>query len=132
MSNPSGTIAGAIFDALERNERIYPTIVHISRFIPANMKRSLLKRINPTVALGCLAVIIDPYSHAADPRVLLGWHVAYERDKTPWGLLGGSLKPKDAEKSDPADTVKREIREEIGLELTFRSFWGQSCELSQK
>lgn len=60
--------------------------------------------------LGAVGVIFNP-----DGQVLLVKHVFHP--KFPWGLPGGWV----GRKENPADTVCREIKEEIGLTVTIHN-----------
>lgn len=96
---------------------LYKIVVKIWGRTPPRLQTTILRRVNPSVTLGALAVIIDPYSERADPKVLLGWHPYRSRRGMAWGLLGGALKKRDQEVADPEQAVVREVREETGLDV---------------
>jgi 8-oxo-dGTP pyrophosphatase MutT (NUDIX family) len=96
---------------------LYKIIVKIWGRTPPRFQNAILRRVNPSVILGAIAVIIDPYSERTDHRVLLGWHPYRSRQGTPWALLAGALKRRDQEVADPGQAVVREVREEIGLDV---------------
>ena len=106
-----------LLEEAEARPDLYKYVVRIWNYVPARLKTSILRRANPKVALGAVAVIIDPYSQVDDPRVLLGKHAYHERDGTPWALLAGAVKKRDREVSDPAQTAMREVKEETGLDI---------------
>jgi len=96
---------------------LYKIVVKIWGYTPPRLQTAILRRVNPSVILGALAVIIDPYSERADPKVLLGWHPYRSRRGMAWALLGGALKKRDQEVADPGQAVVRELREETGLDV---------------
>ena len=101
----------------ERISSLYKIIVWIWGRIPPRFQNPVLRLVNPSVILGALAVIIDPYSERTDQRVLLGWHPYRSRQGTPWALLGGAFKKRDQEAADPGQAVVREMKEETGLDI---------------
>ena len=106
-----------LLERAERRPGLYKYVVGMWNYVPARLKTSVLRRVNPKVALGAVAVIVDPYSDVDDQKVLLGHHTYHERDGTPWALLAGAVKKRDREVSDPAQTVMREVKEETGLDI---------------
>jgi len=79
-----------MLELAEKVPRLYNIIIQIWKHTPPRLQNVLLRRLNPSLILGALAVIIDPYSEKDDPKVLLGYH-SY-RSRQPWALLGGALK----------------------------------------
>lgn len=61
----------------------------------------------PRVTMGVVGVLLDDLG-----RVLLAEHVYHPR--MPWGLPGGAINRGE----DPADALQREMREELGIEVT--------------
>jgi len=70
------------------------------------MQLLLLRFFTPRFFIGVVAVIIGE-----DGRILL-FHHTY-KSAFPWALPGGWMKRRE----EPAETVRREIREESGLEV---------------
>jgi 8-oxo-dGTP pyrophosphatase MutT (NUDIX family) len=71
--------------------------------LPAPVRRWLVRRGTPAYTLGAVAVV----EH--DGRLLLV-RLSYRRD---WGLPGGLLDRRE----QPADAVRREAREEVGIDV---------------
>ena len=109
--------ASGLLEAAEKTKRLHDLIVWIWGYVPFRIQNRMLRLLNPRLSLGALAVIIDPYSHPTDPKVLLGWHPYKLRQGAPWALLGGALKAGHRELADPAEAVKREIKEETRLDI---------------
>lgn len=61
----------------------------------------------PRVTMGVVGVLLDDVG-----RVLLAEHVYHPR--LPWGLPGGAINRGE----DPAAALQREMREELGIEVT--------------
>jgi 8-oxo-dGTP pyrophosphatase MutT (NUDIX family) len=101
----------------EKHPIVLRLVVKLWGYLAPSLQSSVLRRVNPQVTHGALAVIIDPYSEKNDPKVLLGWHSYRASQKIPWALLGGALKKRDEEWADPAKTVTREVREETNLDI---------------
>lgn len=70
------------------------------------MLRLLMRLIAPRHYVGAVAAVVN-----ADGKVLLAHH-SYRTDY-PWGLPGGWVEPGE----DPAETVRREIAEELELDV---------------
>jgi 8-oxo-dGTP diphosphatase len=76
------------------------------RHVPRFARRFLSRLAQPRFTVSASAVVIDPQG-----RVLLLKHVF--RPGSGWGLPGGFLKTGE----QPEAALKRELREEVGLEL---------------
>ena len=72
--------------------------------LPRPVRHRLVRYLSPTFTGGAVVAVTRP-----DGRVLLVTHVY----NTGWGLPGGLLDRGET----PAATVRREIREEVGLEI---------------
>ncbi|MCB2178433.1 NUDIX domain-containing protein [bacterium] len=123
MGKISGPSFENLFENIEKSYRIYKVVVWFWGLFPQKLKMNILRFFNPSVTLGALAVIIDPYSSPSDPCVLLGWHSYNEKQNMPWALLGGALKKRDKLVNDknesfiPVQAVVREVYEETGLDI---------------
>lgn len=72
--------------------------------LPKAVRRWLVRRVAPSYTVGGLCVV-----ERTDGRILLVRHAYRPR----WGLPGGFLKRGEA----PAPAARREVREEVGLEV---------------
>jgi ADP-ribose pyrophosphatase YjhB (NUDIX family) len=78
----------------------------IWRHTPATLRRLSVRLIEPRFRVTAGAVIVDEAG-----RVLLLKHVL--RKGSGWGIPGGFLEQKE----QPEEAIRRELREEVGLEL---------------
>jgi ADP-ribose pyrophosphatase YjhB (NUDIX family) len=76
------------------------------RALPKQVRRAVVRTIEPHFTVATGAVVLDDAG-----RVLLLEHVF--RTGSGWGLPGGFL----AKGEQPEDAIRRELREEIGLEV---------------
>lgn len=78
--------------------------LRVFRRLPAPMRRSVVHRIAPAFTVGAMCRI-----ERDDGRILLV-RLSYRHR---WGVPGGLLKRGE----DPADAARREVREEVGLDV---------------
>lgn len=76
--------------------------------LPKRLRRRLVRLVAPTFTVGAVCVVTDGHGH-----LLLVRH-SY---RTGWGLPGGLLRNGER----PADAGRRELVEELGLEVRLRS-----------
>lgn len=76
------------------------------RIIPARVRRAAVRAVEPTFTVATGAVVLDDTG-----RVLLLEHVF--RPGNPWGIPGGFIENGE----QPEDAIRRELREEIALEV---------------
>ncbi len=81
-------------------------LLFIWRWMPRWMQRLASLVVRPRYQVAVAAYIFD-----GEGKLLLCRHT-YRRDY-PWGLPGGDLQPGE----DPAEAVRREVREETGLRV---------------
>lgn len=74
--------------------------------IPAALRVNLIWYWQKKFTVSVAAIIINP-----DRKILLLNHML--RPLSPWGIPGGFIDPKE----QPADAIRRELREETGIEL---------------
>ncbi len=65
---------GTILEILEKYHRIHNIVVWIWTRVPQRIRPFFLRRVNPTVTIGVLAVIMNPEAPPEEPEVLLGYH----------------------------------------------------------
>jgi len=78
------------------------------RRLPRRLRRAVVRRVTPMFSVGAICLI-----ERDDGRVLL----IRQSYRTHWGLPGGLLQRRE----DPSDAAKREIKEEVGLDITLVS-----------
>ncbi|HUP27692.1 MAG TPA: NUDIX domain-containing protein, partial [Chloroflexia bacterium] len=78
---------------------------------PRRVRTALIWLLSPKFTVGVVALVLDE-----EGRVLLLRHT-YRRSR-PWGLPGGGLKPGETLE----ECLKREMREEAGMEIEIDSF----------
>jgi ADP-ribose pyrophosphatase YjhB (NUDIX family) len=76
----------------------------VFRRLPGRLRRSIVRVLSPTFSVGAIGLI-----ERADGRVLL-IRQSYRRH---WGLPGGLLQRRE----HPSDAARREIFEEVGIEV---------------
>ncbi len=76
------------------------------RALPKRLRRFIVRAIEPTFTVATGAVIVD-----AEGRILLLRHVF--RVGSGWGIPGGFI----AGREQPEAGIRRELREEVGLEV---------------
>ena len=81
-------------------------LLFVWRWLPGPFQRLASFLIRPRYSVAVTAVILDPQG-----QLLLCEHT-YRR-RYPWGLPGGDIKPGE----DPEAAIRREVREETGLEV---------------
>jgi ADP-ribose pyrophosphatase YjhB (NUDIX family) len=84
--------------------RIHRWLLLLFRRLPGRLRRTVVRVVAPTFSVGAVCVI-----ERADGRVLL-IRQSYRRH---WGLPGGLLQRHE----HPSDAARREIFEEVGLEV---------------
>lgn len=84
--------------------RLHLGLLRVYRLLPARGRRLAVRAIAPKYTVGTVCVI-----ERDDAAILLVRHTYRER----WGTPGGLLKRGE----DAAAAVKREVREEVGLEV---------------
>jgi ADP-ribose pyrophosphatase YjhB (NUDIX family) len=85
---------------------VKPVLSAVWRALPKRARRAIVRVIEPHFTVATSVVI-----HDDEGRVLLLKHVF--RPGSGWGVPGGFL----AKREQPEDAIRRELREEIGLEL---------------
>lgn len=88
----------------EAAQRVHLILLRTYRRLPVLARRWVVRAIAPSFTVGAICLV-----ERADGRVLL-IHQTYRRN---WGLPGGLLRRREA----PATAARREVREEIGLEV---------------
>ncbi|MCX7622020.1 MAG: NUDIX domain-containing protein, partial [Acidimicrobiales bacterium] len=83
---------------------MYRFALGIYRRLPVRFRRVLVRGLAPSFTVGAICVIERPDGH-----VLLLRQAYRER----WGIPGGLLQRRE----DPADAARREVLEEVGLEI---------------
>jgi len=84
--------------------RVHVLLLRIYRRLPTGVRRWLIRVLSPSFTVGAICLI-----ERDDGAVLLVRQVYRAR----WGLPGGLLKRRE----DPAVAVRREVLEEIGVEI---------------
>jgi 8-oxo-dGTP diphosphatase len=84
--------------------RVHVLVLRIYRRLPAGVRRWLIRVVSPSFTVGAICLI-----EREDDAVLLVRQVYRAR----WGLPGGLLKRRE----DPVAAVRREVLEEIGVEI---------------
>lgn len=85
----------------------YRILGSIWRRLPAGVRLRLIRISQPTFTVSAAAVVLN-----AEREVLLLNHVL--RPSTGWGLPGGFLDVSE----HPAEAIRRELKEETGIEVT--------------
>jgi ADP-ribose pyrophosphatase YjhB (NUDIX family) len=85
---------------------VKPALSALWRALPKRVRRAVVRMIEPSFTVATAAVVLDD-----EGRVLLLEHVF--RPGSGWGVPGGFL----AEREQPEAAVRRELREETGIEL---------------
>jgi 8-oxo-dGTP pyrophosphatase MutT (NUDIX family) len=88
--------------------RVHRWLLLVYRHLPSRLRRSVVRLVSPTFSAGAICLI-----ERADGRVLLIRQL-YRRH---WGLPGGLLERRE----HPTDAARREIFEEVGLDVTLVS-----------
>jgi 8-oxo-dGTP pyrophosphatase MutT (NUDIX family) len=88
--------------------RLHRWLLRVYRRLPSRARRSVVRRMSPTFSVGAVCVI-----ERADGRVLL----IRQSYRTHWGLPGGLLQRRE----HPTDAARREIREEVGIDVALSS-----------
>lgn len=114
-----------VLEAIERKSQVYRVLLAAWGYMPVRAKTILLRLVNPSLTLGAVAVIAHQSSSMDDPQVLLGFHTYHVRAGTPWALLGGALKTRDASAHTattdvPMEALIREVKEETNLDIAIR------------
>jgi 8-oxo-dGTP pyrophosphatase MutT (NUDIX family) len=84
--------------------RLHRWALLVYRRLPRRARRTVVRRLTPSFTVGAMCLI-----ERADGRVLL----ICQSYRNRWGLPGGLLQRGE----DPADAARREIREEIGIDV---------------
>ena len=84
--------------------RLHLALLHVFRRLPRRARRQVVRTLSPTFTVGAICFI------ERDGGDLLLVRLAY-RER--WGVPGGLLQRGE----EPADAVKREVREEVGLDI---------------
>jgi ADP-ribose pyrophosphatase YjhB (NUDIX family) len=82
-------------------------VARIWRNFPAPLRRLSMRLMNTRFTVTAGAIVLD-----SKERVLLLQHRF--RGGSGWGIPGGFIKPRE----QPHEAIKRELREEVGLEVT--------------
>lgn len=108
---------------VERHHGLHAALLKIWRLFPARLAGFLKGLLARSWVVGAVAVMID--ESVSPPEVVLAKH-SYRR-RGAWGFLGGSLESVPGDPKEPraqsgrkniiADTLRREIREELGMEV---------------
>ena len=108
---------------VEHHHLLHAALLKVWRLFPARMAGFLKGLLSRSWVVGAVAVMID--EAVSPPEVVLAKH-SYRR-KGAWGFLGGSLESVPGDPMEPrtnsvpdniiADTLRREIREELGMEV---------------
>jgi ADP-ribose pyrophosphatase YjhB (NUDIX family) len=86
--------------------RLHRFALLVYQRLPTSLRRMVVRRVAPTFSVGAMCII-----ERADGRVLFIRHVY--RNRARWGVPGGLLQRGE----DAADGARREVREEVGLEV---------------
>jgi ADP-ribose pyrophosphatase YjhB (NUDIX family) len=89
-------------------EWVHLQLLRLYRRLPRRARRGVVRRVAPTFTVGATCLI-----ERADGRVLL----IRQSYRNHWGLPGGLLQRRE----HPAAAARREIREEVGLDITLVS-----------
>jgi ADP-ribose pyrophosphatase YjhB (NUDIX family) len=84
--------------------RLHLLALHMFRRLPVRARRQVVRTIAPGFTVGAMCLI-----ERDDGHILLV-QLSYRRR---WGVPGGLLKRGE----DPADAARREVREEVGVEI---------------
>jgi 8-oxo-dGTP diphosphatase len=86
--------------------RLHRFALRVYQRLPTSVRRMVVRRVAPTFSVGAMCII-----EREDGRVLFIRHVY--RNPARWGVPGGLLQRHE----EPADGARREVREEVGLEV---------------
>lgn len=91
----------------KKEHRGYKVAGRLWKWMPAAVRWLLVRLTQRKFTASAGAVVLD-----SEGRVLLLEHIF--RPASGWGIPGGFIEPGE----DPADAVRREVREETGVEVT--------------